>query len=166
MNSYIENIINKHIKKGIIIDSNLLLLYFIGLYDVEWIEKFKRTKQYVKDDFENLARLLNLFENKYTTPHILTEVINLSNSLPKTNAKNFCISFAKSINIFIEEYIEAKQLCKESYFMNYGLTDTMIIKICKRNLLVLTDDLRLAAYLERNNVSVLNFNHMRLNWLI
>jgi hypothetical protein len=52
-------------------------------------------------------------------------------------------------------------LTKTDAFVRFGLTDTAIGSLASKNLLVLTVDLRLVGYLQKKNVDVVNFNHLR-----
>ena len=48
---YYSNLIIKYKNKGILIDSNLLLVYFIGKYDLNRLQSFKKTAKYSIDDY-------------------------------------------------------------------------------------------------------------------
>ncbi len=78
MNSNLKQLIQKHKSKGILIDTNLLLLYIVGLANVRQIRDFGRTSQFTTDDFETVNIVVKLFDRKIiTTPHILTQVSDL-----------------------------------------------------------------------------------------
>ena len=78
---YFNEIFSNYRNKGILIDSNLLLLYFIGKYNKTLIQRFKRTQKYVTEDYELLTAVIKDFTKIITTPNILTEVSNLSGNL-------------------------------------------------------------------------------------
>ena len=82
MNEYAARLVRGYRSRGVLVDTNLLLLLFVGSYDLERIERFKRTMQFTRDDFARLVALLGVFERRVTTPHILTEVSNLAGHLP------------------------------------------------------------------------------------
>ncbi len=77
----LTSLVTKYRRQGILVDTNLLLLFCVGAHDPNQIEKFKRTRTYIKDDFELLAHFLAAFDKVITTPNILTEVNSLSNQL-------------------------------------------------------------------------------------
>ncbi len=79
--NYFEEIIGSYRNKGILIDTNLLLLYFIGKYNKSLIQYFKRTQKYVIEDYELSTSVIKFFTRIITTPNILTEVSNLSGNL-------------------------------------------------------------------------------------
>ncbi len=146
---YLTALIQTYGRKPIIIDANLLLLLFIGLYDIEWISKFKRTKQFEKEDFELLIHFLKRFQGILTTPNILTEVSNLAGQLPEEIRIEFHKTFENRFEVLEENYCESKAMAAQPYFSRYGLTDTVIIQLAKGNCLVLTMDLPLSVYLEQ-----------------
>ncbi|SFH41627.1 hypothetical protein SAMN05660649_05127 [Desulfotomaculum arcticum] len=163
--NYLLNLIKKHKNNGLLIDSNLLLLLFIGSFSVDWIQKYKRTKQYVIEDYQVMVSFIKHFNKILTTPNILTEVSNLSNQLPEKVKNEYFPVFAKKVTVLQESYHQSIAVCQSSNFRRFGLTDTLIIDIGNTGCLVLTDDFRLAGYLESMSISVINFNHLR-GWLI
>jgi uncharacterized protein YaiI (UPF0178 family) len=46
-------------------------------------------------------------------------------------------------------------------FTKFGLTDCGIINLCREQYLVLTDDLKLANYLQKEGIDTINFNNIR-----
>jgi len=147
--------------KGLLIDSNLLLLFFVGLHDRTRIEKFKRTAQFTIRDFERLAAFIRRFKEVVTTPSILAEVSNLLGQLPDKLRCAFFEHFANGLRNLDEHYTPSRELGDEKAFPKFGLTDTAILHAASGKYLVLTDDFRLAQYLEGLNIDVINFNHLR-----
>ena len=165
MPEYIEQLLVQYRSKGILIDSNLLLLYFIGSYDPEQIGKFKRTITFTVEDFQRLEKLISYFETVVTTPNVLTEVSNLSNQLPQQVKKTYFQVFSQLTSNLQETYHPSEEICALPHFHRFGLTDSGIIDLAPERYLVLTDDFPLANYLQSANVDVINFNHIRtLNW--
>lgn len=78
MEQYVSGLISRHRRTGVLVDTNLLLLFFVGGYDRSLVERFRRTAdRFVAPDFDTLSALLMSFERIVTTPHILTETSNL-----------------------------------------------------------------------------------------
>ena len=150
-----------HRREGLLIDSNLLLLLFVGRYDPTRIEKFKRTDQFTIGDFELLADYIEQFKEVVTTPSILTEVSNLLGQLPENLRCYFWQRFAHGLKNLHEYYTPSQKLGDEKAFHKFGLTDTAILQAASGKCLVLTDDFRLAQYLIGQNIDVINFNHLR-----
>ena len=147
--------------KGLLIDSNLLLLFFVGLHDRTRIEKFKRTAQFTIRDFERLAAFIRRFKEVVTTPSILAEVSNLLGQLPESLRYSFCQHFAYALKDLHEHYTPSRESGDEKAFPKFGLTDTAVLRAASGKYLVLTDDVRLTQYLLSQNVDVINFNRLR-----
>ena len=63
----------------LLLDTNLLLLLFIGGKDTSLIKKAKTLAAYTEEDYELLQEFtsLNRFTGLLTTPHIIMEASNL-----------------------------------------------------------------------------------------
>jgi len=65
-------LIEKHKRKGVFIDTNLLVLLLVGLVNPERIISLKRTQDYAVEDFAILRKLVDWFGKPLvTTPHVL-----------------------------------------------------------------------------------------------
>lgn len=161
MAHYVDELIAKYRTKGLLIDSNLLLVYLVGMLDPDRIPKFKKTMAFTVDEFRLLARFFDVFKKVVTTPNILTEVSNLSGQLPE----NLCVAFRGGLGDRIpnleEHYTSSASLATSAHFNKFGLTDSGIVELVKGNYLVLTDDLSLYGLLLNRGVDAINFNHIR-----
>ncbi|HEV7860178.1 MAG TPA: PIN domain-containing protein [Pyrinomonadaceae bacterium] len=160
--NYVKDLLSRYSNKGILIDTNLLLLYFVGKYKPSEIPKFKRTAAFEINDFRLLLSILRRFNRIVTTPNILTEVSNLSNQLPNNSKLAYNAEFASQVLRLDEKYIPSSDICSLDHFRKFGLTDSGIIESAKNQYLVLTDDFKLTNFLEKIKVDVINFNHIRL----
>ena len=160
-------LIERYQSKGILVDSNLLLLYFVGLHDSTMIQRFKRTKVYAPKDFVLLGRFLEKFQRIVTTPNIMSEVSNLAGQMGSPAKEEFFLAFAEKIDIpgnddkLDERYVASREASRIEAFVKVGLTDSAIIHLAKDRFLVLTDDFRLAGMLGHLSIDVINFNHLR-----
>lgn len=143
-------------------DTNLLLLFYVGGYERSLVERFPRTAdRFVAADFDALDGVLGGFEKIVATPHILTEVSNFLGQLGG-HARTGCFElFARSIAVLHEGYVSSAELSRKPTFVKLGITDTSIIEVAAAPYLVLTDDFRLYNYLADRRMDVLNFNHLR-----
>ncbi len=161
----LDHLLTQYKSKGVLIDSNVLLLYFVGLYDPQYIPKFKRTMMFAIEDFYTLLGLFRYFSKIVTTPNILTEVSNLANPLADNLKPTFYIQFAHQLTVLEEHYIKSAKLSPTPQLAKLGLTDAGILDLAQGQYLVLTDDFRLHGHLEKQGIDVINFNHVRtLNW--
>lgn len=156
----IEQYINTYRKKGILIDTNLLLLLLVG--GTSSIKNFKRTSTYTSTDYALLIRLIDKFSKIIATPHILAEVSNLTNGLFGSQLNDFYATLKASLgSIILEIHKPATEIAESFSLSPYGLADVGIMAVAKNNYLVLTDDLRVASFALQNSVDVINFNHVR-----
>ena len=91
------DLIERYRAKGILVDANLLLLYFIGKFDSRQVATFKRTSQFTAEDFKLLDRLLNQFARIVTTPQVLAEVNSLSGQWGEPARSRYFLRFAEEI---------------------------------------------------------------------
>lgn len=161
MISTFENLLLSYKSKGLLIDSNLLLLLIIGYINLDFIEKFKRTKAYTAKDHKVLNSLVTQFNTLLTTPNVLTEVSNLANSLGGNYRIEFEKKYSRLIKQLIEHYVESAKITAEESLLRFGLTDAGIYEVCRGNYLILTDDFKLTSHLNGLGVDVINFNHIR-----
>ena len=163
--SEITNQFQRYRQAGILVDTNILLLLFIGAFDQDLIQRFKRTRQFTVEDYATLTSILGLFDKIATNPHILTEVSNLSGQLGEPARSEYFKKFSSDIILLEEENMASRDVATMQEFVRFGLTDTGIIRLARRRYLVLTDDFRLSQYLQNAGVDVVNFNHIRTtNW--
>jgi len=162
MTNYYKSLIRKHSSRGILIDTNLLLLYLIGMFDENYINRFKRTKKYSIDDFKIVKNIINYFRKIIVTPQILAEISNLSKDIKDPFLSKY---FSKLIDIIKDSeelYINKNDLLKPLLLPKYGFTDVSIIESADvHNHLIFTDDFPLSGYLCKYEMDVFNFNHIR-----
>jgi len=150
----------------VIIDTNILLLYLAGIFDISLI---KNSKLFYKYDFKDYFLLFNYLK-KYTkfliTPHILTETSNLiSKGITKRNSEFYKLVIDKLLG-FQEENLNKDNLLRSESFIKFGVTDAGIIQIAHRkNVMILTDDFPLYKELIDKKLPVENFNHIRQSHL-
>ena len=157
-------LINKHRSKGVLVDTNLLVLYLVGLVNPRRISQFKRTDKYSIEDFELLARLISLFGGMVTTPHVLSQTSDLAD-LSGKEFQAIRQRFRSLVANADEQYEKGLVLVADPDFERLGLADAAIAAVCKSGCLVLTDDLTLHLTLASRGADALNFNHLReLSW--
>jgi hypothetical protein len=157
----LKSLIGKHRSNGLLIDSNLLLLLVIGLYDRRRIEVFKRTSIYTLGDFKRIGWLQQQFERLWTTPNILTEVDNLGRQLPTREWPGFASSLRSLCLKMLESSVSSVEATGRSTFSRLGLTDNVTLSLGSSFLLI-SDDLPLCLEVSRLGYDAVNFNHLRL----
>ncbi len=53
-----NSLLSKYQHKGILVDTNILVLWFVGTANRERIAKFKRTETFLPEDYDLLVRVL------------------------------------------------------------------------------------------------------------
>jgi rRNA-processing protein FCF1 len=167
---YIAGVVQKYKTKGIIVDTNLLILYIVGFYNIDYIERFARVKnkKYSKEDFGALARLISLFKVIFVTPQILAELSNLSFKNEKNrdfeddNFNGYLVEVIRIITGAKENFSPKEKLMDIAQFCKFGFTDISILDLAQQERLpVITDDLRLHHLLINLGVDSLNMNTIR-----
>ena len=77
MNPNVGDLIARYRDKGVLIDTNLLLVLLVGNIDLRLIGKTARTDKYSSADYERIRDLLVLFNRLILLPQVLTEAGNL-----------------------------------------------------------------------------------------
>ncbi len=156
-------------RQGTILDTNLLLLFLIGCWNAQKIADFERTSDYSMEDFRLLRKLLDQSKQLVTTPHILTEVCNLTESLNKNNDYKLFKILAGIQSYAKERRQEAAYLMGENFhkpFLRLGIADTSLLDASVKGHLILTDDAACATSIYQAGGLVLNINHLRSkDWL-
>jgi hypothetical protein len=167
MSTYFDHLIDRFSAKGILIDANLALLYLVGSYDTRLIGdgKYNKLSKYVIEDYKVLVRLKKLFKKAVTTPHVLTEVSNLTNDLPEQTKEECLKRFYETFVEVDELTIPSMDAVKRPEFHFLGLTDSALAIVSDQYLIV-TDDARLVKKLNESRLEALNFNHLRLDYLL
>ncbi len=157
----LSKLLVRHRQSGVAIDSNLLLLLWIGSFDRSLILRFKRTQKYTESDFDLLVSLVTRVRVLVTTPNVLTEVGNLAGQLPEQMAEEFRAEIRHVIERMSEQHFPCKLVAAENCFVSLGLTDSTLTMLAQKKILILTDDLPLYAELSSARMPVINFNHVR-----
>src|SRR5579871_833726 len=153
-----QALIEKHKAKGVLVDTNLLVLLLVGAVNQERILNFKRTADFDIKDYKLLVRLMNWFGRLISTPHVLSQVSDLANLSGKEQAAVRDLLRFLVVEKVEESYDESRVLVNDPDFARLGLADAAIATVCSRGVLVLTADLQLQLALQARNLDALNFN--------
>ena len=127
------DLIAYHGARGLLVDTNLLLVYAIGLFDRKSVGQHKRTRQYSGEDFDLLKRFIDPFRRIVTTPHILAELSNLAN-IGRTRRLGAQIAvLLETIRRTKELYVEKDTLLELDCFPELGVADAGILELAKRD---------------------------------
>lgn len=143
------------------LDSNLLVLYLVGLVDQDLVQTYKRTSHFLPGDFDLLAAIVEKSPKLVVTAGILAETSNLGDALKGRRLVEFRQIMERFVGLATEEHIEAVEIVSEGSFVDLGFADTDILSVSRSDCLVLTADLSLWGHLVGANARVMNFNHLR-----
>lgn len=157
--------IEKYYGRGIVVDTNILLLLVVGGVRRSLVSEYQRTQIYDESDYDILHRLLSKFNRVITTAHIITETSNL---LGKLSGKNY----ARAQSVLGEFMLRSNEsaatnteIAGQDSMLEVGVTDCAI-ELVSRDLVILTEDYTLAGRLNKLGRNVMNFNHLRtIQWL-
>lgn len=157
LNDYLWNLIQKYKQKGLLVDTNIILLYLVGSYDPSMIREFKRTSGFTEDDFERVWKFIKYFDLIITTPHVLTEVSDFIDN------RQYLQSVLKAYIENAEEiFLESLELLKKETFLKFGLADTSVTFTAKDNYLIFTDDNPLYGFLINSQIDAVNLDQVRM----
>ncbi len=157
-------LINKHQARGVLVDSNLLVLFLVGSVNKRRILDFNRTQNFTIEDFDLLKRFIFWFGKLIATPHVLSQTSDLAH-LTGNELQKIRYLFRSIVEQIEESYDTSRALVGHPLFERLGLADAAIATVCSRGILVLTADVTLQLALQQRGADALNFNHVRqLSW--
>jgi hypothetical protein len=157
---YPNSLFEKYRSKGVLIDTNLLLMVAVGNYSASRILSWKRTQQYTLDDYALMLRILEYFPRRVTSPNILTEVDNIARQLPEFEHEAISVALFQLIASSFEVYAASAIVTQTPIYPAIGLTDCVTMSLADEAL-VLTDDFELSNRLANSGRDALNINHIR-----
>lgn len=138
----------------ILIDTNSLVVLIIGLMNEDLINKHKRTSIYTKVDFNDLLTIIENLEDLVVLPNIWTEVDNLLNGFSGNYKWQYISKLREIISVTSEKYFSSKFATASEYFMEVGLTDSLILEIAKDCKFIITSDSQLSDIAIANGIIV------------
>lgn len=150
----------------VLIDTNLLVLLIVGLYNKRLIKKHKRTRTYTQDDFALLLQSLECYDKLWFTSHSLAEVSNLLKQTNNREANQLLLFLKTFISTAKESHYSKDLLFKNKDHLHLGVTDLSILLKSKRVGCVFTVDLDLYLSILKLGYNVVNFNHLRVKNLL
>jgi predicted nucleic acid-binding protein len=147
---------------GLLIDTNLLVLFIVGSVNRNRIDNFKRTSKYSKEDFDLLLGVISgLGKPLYTVAHVLAEVSNLTvlQGPERLLARQV---LKATVAVLKEPEMESVRASDAKEYPALGLVDAAIATVARENdCAVLTDDLDLYVALINRGIPTFNFTHLQ-----
>ncbi|MGI8883801.1 MAG: hypothetical protein ACR2IA_06115 [Pyrinomonadaceae bacterium] len=158
MNDYLLKLIQKYKHKGLLVDTNIILLYLVGSLDILLIRDFARTAKFTEDDFYKVHKFIEYFDLQITTPHVLTEISDLIG-----NRKNLHNALKIYIERTNEVFKKSSEVSENKIFCEFGLADTAIIETAKDSYLIFTDDNPLYGYMINEGIDAVSLDILRIS---
>jgi hypothetical protein len=148
-----------------LLDTNILLMWLVGLTGPSLFVTFKRVDTFQASDFVLLSRFLQPFRKLITTPHVLAEVSNFIDQAPLHRRKDLIASLKAFVDRYPEHYEAAAILIHRDEFTAFGLTDTGLSAL-SADAVIVTTDFRLSGRIQALGGNSVNFNHLRTSDLL
>lgn len=147
--------------KGILIDTNLIVLLVVGSVNRDRIPLFKRTSGYTSADWDLLTGILEQIPLRYAIPHILSEVSSLIDL--KGQKREIARDILHKWILLIQELpVSSLDACLSPYYQRLGLTDAALGLAAKeQGCSVMTSDSDLYVALSAEGTPVVKFDHLR-----
>ncbi|HLH15584.1 MAG TPA: hypothetical protein VKX45_00115 [Bryobacteraceae bacterium] len=147
--------------RGVLIDTNLFVLFIVGSVQRDRISSFKRTQAYTPADWDLLTGLIEQIPRRYVVAHVLAEVSSLTDMKGSdlATARQF---LRRTISLMEEVPVPSIAACESPIDPQLGLTDAAIsyaVRQCGCS--VLTNDSALYLALSREGASVVRFDDLR-----
>ena len=144
-----------------LLDTNLFLLWLVGLRDVSYISRHKRTKHFSLGDFENLNEFLAQTQKVTTTSQVLVEVSNLLAQTDAEKRLELGLTFQTVLKDVLEHHQAALVLAQDQQFTRLGLTDAGLLHSSLKDYTLLTTDTPLHSTACELGHSCIHFNEIR-----
>jgi hypothetical protein len=154
--------VSRYLRKGIAVDSGLLILLIVGRYDKSYIPEYKITSSFFPGDFELLANFVNHFRKVIVSPHVVAELSNHSFKIPQRRLSPYLDVFIRLMELFEERFLTKEVVLTHPCFKQVGVTDTGLIISCLEGpYFLLTIDHTLRVLAEKHGVDAMHFNELR-----
>ena len=147
---------------GYFIDTNLLVLRVVGDVSKDLIQKHRRLKTFVVEDYDRLMDLLRGAPLVFVTPNTLTETSNLLAQHGEPERSRFLDQLRFLIQNSREVVVSSADASTNSSFSRLGLTDAALLETVSANMpLVTTDFMLYQAAVTKDPYSAVNFTHLQ-----
>lgn len=130
----------------IVIDSEPLILYIVGMININYINRSKRTSIYSKLDFELLQAHIGNASQLLVPPNVWTETDNHLNDIVGHYNHVYYELLRNFITSSTEKYVRTNEITNDSTFSLLGITDTVLLRLAKKTGTLITGDSQLSNY--------------------
>lgn len=145
----------------LLLDTNVLVLFIVGLIRPEEIGKAKRVQEFDRDDFDLIAHWASQTREHISTAHVLAETSNFIGSGHQEITKGACEALGAYVANLTEIPFPAKGIVSTEEYRSLGLTDAAVFLLSERNTRVISTDFHLCNRLAAKGVDAINPRHFR-----
>jgi len=153
--TYSDSLIEQYQSKGLLLDSNLLLLHLVGSINPALIGSSRLTSFTIRQ-MVFLQQFTAGFRRMVTTAHVLTEVSNLVNDLHAEGKKEIWSRFVSTLEMIEEQPYSSYEAARLPEFRYLGLTDTVLTAM-SNDFLIVSNDGRMVNLLWERNLNALKW---------
>jgi hypothetical protein len=137
--------------KKLVLDTGPLLLYLIGLFSQKDLSLFG----YDQQQFYHLFQFIS-GKDVFVTPQVLAEASDLAkNELKSKKFSKFIHQSISPLCSLNEEYVKKDNILKKiKVLSDFGISDTSLICVAEKDILLLTTDFPLYGYCQNNKIPV------------
>ena len=146
---------------GLILDTQLLVLFVAGITDRRLIRSHKRLSNYSGDDFDLLRAFVDKHGPLLLLPNVATEASNLLGQIAGPALFRLRAAVRHLSDEAAELYVPSKVAAAHGEFPRLGLTDSAILTLAAANVPLLPDDLDLFLAALTIRAKATNFSHLR-----
>jgi len=145
----VTNYRSNHSDSYLIVDTNVLLLLLVGIYDKAYLKECSLMKEngkcYGEEHFELMKKILGIFLYRVViTPHILSEINMHSKRISSGRFEAYFSRMLEQLERFKEHYVSMEILSKNDAIIRFGFTDISLVEVAKSNKwVILTDEFQL-----------------------
>jgi len=161
MNPNVSNLIVQYRDKGVLFDTNLLLVLLVGNIEPRLIGKIARTDAFSRSDYERLRDVLGCFTRFVVLPQILTEAGNLlKRNCPTAST---LLDLNRELAGFVhaaqtrESRVSSRRVTIHPAFPQLGYADAAVLTAAAGKHLLVTADGPLQGMAWASGVDVLPF---------
>lgn len=155
-------------KSKLVVDTNVLLLLFVGSFDKDFLPYCKATNMFSEKDFDTLLKKIFChFESEIIiTPQILAELSNISRQEIKDPKLHWYFkTLVDKLKLYKEGYIPLERLLgiELKVLVRLGFPDISLVEVCKElKAVLLTDENGLYQYATSCKIPAINFKSIRI----
>lgn len=146
-------------RRKVALDTNVFLLFLVGLADRAAIARHKRLTAYDAGSYDVLCKLLASYDEIVVTPGCLAETTNLLDS--DKGSQQHCYQMLKELiqsgEGLSEKHVPADKVVEQRPFMWLGFTDASYVELADQGIPVITADLKLYLQVAERNEKSVNF---------